>query len=454
MTLSGGLRYDHSWSYYPEMSIGGVRFLPQVTTFEKSKGVEGYHDITPRMGAVYDLFGTGKTALKFNAGRYLEAAVNDNGNYGRLLPSSRVTQTVTRTWTDANGNFNPDCDLLNSQTQDLRGSGGDFCGVINDLTFGRSNPVVFFDPKVMKGWGVRPADWQFNATVQHEILPRVSVEAGYSRRWLQNFTVTDNLAQNVSDFGTFSVVAPLDARLPNGGGYTISGLYNANPNVTGLRNDFNTYAPNYGKQYSIYNGVDINVAARLRSGLQVQAGSSTGETVTDNCEIRAKVPELTVTGGVSPTNPYCHNAPGITTRVTGSASYNVPRIDVILAGTFQSSPGSVLAANYTYSATATPAVWASIQQQLGRPLSGNVNQLTVNLLEPGQVRGERVNQIDFRVGKTLRYGRQRSTLSVDIFNLLNPDTILNNDQTFNNTWLRATGVMTARTVKLTLQHDF
>jgi hypothetical protein len=215
-----------------------------------------------------------------------------------------------------------------------------------------------------------------------------------------------------------------------------------------LRNDYNTYAPNYGKQYSTYNGLELNVSARLRSGMSLQFGSSTGQTVTDNCEIRAALPEI------APTNPYCHNEPGVTTRATAAASYNVPKIDVILAGTFQSSPGGSLDANYTISATSNPVQWASIQQQLGRPLSGNVTQLSVNLLAPGQVRGERVNQIDFRVGKTLRWGRQRSTLSLDIFNLLNPDTILGYNETLNDTYLRATSVMTARTIKLTLQHDF
>ena len=71
LTLSGALRYDHSWSYYPEQQIGGRRtFLPvQFTTFPQSKGVIGYNDITPRMGVAYDLFGTGKTAVKFNAGQ-------------------------------------------------------------------------------------------------------------------------------------------------------------------------------------------------------------------------------------------------------------------------------------------------------------------------------------------------------------------------------------------------
>ncbi|MEP7306868.1 MAG: hypothetical protein ABJA98_15240 [Acidobacteriota bacterium] len=47
--------------------------------FPQSTGVLGCNDITPRVGVAYDVFGNGKTALKFNLGRYLEAAVNDNG---------------------------------------------------------------------------------------------------------------------------------------------------------------------------------------------------------------------------------------------------------------------------------------------------------------------------------------------------------------------------------------
>jgi hypothetical protein len=442
LTLSGGLRYDHSWSYYPEQSIGGTRFLPEVTVFPESKGVEGYNDISPRMGAVYDLFGTGKTAIKFNTGRYLEAAVNDNGNYSELLPASRVDTSTNRTWTD-NGNFNPDCDFLNPAVQDNRATGGDLCGQITEDGFGKSVPQVFYDPQIMKGWGVRPADWQIGVTVQHEVLPRISVEVGYSRRWLQNFTVTDNLARAVSDHTQFSVTAPLDSRLPGGGGYVVSNLFDPNQNVATLTNNFNTYAPNYGKQYSIYNGLELNLSARLRNGVQFQAGSSTGETVTDNCEIREKLPEINLL------NPYCHNAPGITTRVTGAASYTIPKVDVLVSGTFQSSPAGVLAANWIIPN-------ATVRQWLGRDLSNQAPNITVNLLEPGQMRGERVNQIDFRVGKLLRFGRQRATLSVDMFNLLNPDTILAYNQTYNPTgnWLNPTGVMTARTVKLTAQWDF
>jgi hypothetical protein len=456
LTLQGALRYDHSWSYYPEQSIGGVRFLPDVTTFPETQGVIGYNDLTPRVGGAYDVFGNGKTAIKFNMGRYLEAAVNGNGNYSELLPSSRVPRNVTRTWTDANGNFSPDCDLSNILAQDLRSAGMDFCGQISNLSFGHSAPTLSYDPNIMQGWGVRPGDWQIGVTVQREIVPRVSLEVGYTRRWLQNFTVTDNRATSVSDWTPYSITAPADARLPDGGGYVVSGLFDVVPAKSGVTDNFRTYAPNYGNMYQTYNGVDISVNARLRNGLQLQAGSNTGQRVTDYCEIRAQLPEQS--GGFStgsevpafsPVNPNCHYAPGVITRATAAGSYTIPKIAVLVSGTFQSNPGIPLSANWVIPS-------ATIAQFLGRAPSGNVTNVTVNLLKPGEVWGERVNQLDWRVGKVLRFGRQRATISVDLFNALNSDAILTYNQAFipGGNWLVPTAVLTARTTKLTLQWDF
>jgi hypothetical protein len=84
----------------------------------------------------------------------------------------------------------------------------------------------------------------------------------------------------------------------------------------------------------MYNGVDLNVAARIRSGFQVQGGLSSGARVTDYCSVRAQLPELTgafSTGSevpaFSPVNPYCHYAPGVTTRYTSTATYTVPTVD-------------------------------------------------------------------------------------------------------------------------------
>src|SRR5690606_35026865 len=101
----------------------------------------------------------------------------------------------------------------------------------------------------------------------------------------------DNLAVTADDFTGFSIVAPQDPRLPNGGGYTISGLYDVNPDKVGLTDNYITYSSNYGDQYQRFSGWDISVNARPRNGLTVQGGVSFGKSVADSCEVRAALLE-------------------------------------------------------------------------------------------------------------------------------------------------------------------
>ena len=179
-----------------------------------------WKDLSPRVAAVYDLFGNGKTALKANIGRYVLAGDPTVGNvFGRLA------NTVTRNWTDGNRNYIPDCDMLNLQQQDSLASGGDFCSVVSDLRFGQAIPSIAYDSDVLVGWGKRPYNWEFSAAVQHELTPRVALDVGFFRRWYGNFLVTDNRAVAGSDFSSYSVTAPSDSRLPDGGNYPVTGLY-------------------------------------------------------------------------------------------------------------------------------------------------------------------------------------------------------------------------------------
>jgi hypothetical protein len=464
LTLQGAIRFDHSWSFYPEQQVGPTRFLPAGVFFDETQGVLGYNDITPRFGAVYDLFGNGKTALKFNGGRYLEAAVNDNGAYSRLAPSNRLATSTNRTWNDQffpvgdprRSNFVPDCDLSN-------GVANGECGTIDQLTgFGKPVLVNNYDPAVLKGWGIRPGDWQIGVTWQQQVMPRMSFEVGYVRRWLQNFYITDNLSVGPGDFTQFSVVAPGDARLPGGGNYPIAGIYDINPTAFGLTNNIVTSAATYGALQSYYNGLELSVSARIRGGLNLQAGSSTGSQVQDTCGVRSALPELSatsspITGSLSfsPTNPYCHNAPGSTTRATALGTYTVPKVDVQIGGTFTSTPGLPLQANYTYTN-------AQARTFIGRDLgAGAASNLTVNLLSPGQMWSDRLNEVDFRVGKNLRFGRTRGQVALDVLNLFNANTAITFNQTFSPTvltgsaaWLAPTSVMTARIAKITVQWEF
>ena len=138
---------------------------------------------------------------------------------------------------------------------------------------------------------MRPRDWQFGVSVQQQLLPRVSLEVGYLKRWLQNFTATDNLVVTPADFTPFSITAPSDPRLPNGGGYVVDGLYNVVPGKFGQTSNNITLTD---KQYQSFNGMLLSLSARIRNGLTLQGGINAGKQVTDYCALRTNLPELSL----------------------------------------------------------------------------------------------------------------------------------------------------------------
>ncbi len=138
----------------------------------------------------------------------------------------------------------------------------------------------------------------------------------------------------------------------------------------------------------------------------------------------------------------------MTTRLTAAGSYTIPEIDVQVASTFTSSPGVPLQANWN-----VPSLEAA--KSLGRPLSGSVPNVVVNLLAPDQLAAPRVNIWDVRFGKVMRIGPNRALVGVDMYNFLNLDTVITQNFNYvpNGQWLVPTSVLTARTVKLTVQYS-
>ncbi len=439
LTLQGALRFDYAYSRFKEQQVGPDRFIPGGIVLPAQNGVEGFKDLSPRIGVAYDLTGDGRTSVKMNWGRYLEAAAN-HGRYTATNPLSRIVTTTTRSWTDANGNRVADCDLLAPGTQDLRASGGDFCGAWANLNFGSSVTSTRYDPALLEGWGVRPNDGQIGISVQRQILSRTSIEVGYHRRWFGNFEVTDNLLVGPADYDVYFLNVPLDPRLPGGGGYVVQDLTNIRPERFGQSDNLVVSAKTFGNQIQYWHGFDVNLSMRMANGLVFQGGTSTGRQVTDNCEVQPD----------DPSRRNCRVTQPVRVQANGLASYTIPRVDVQVSGTFQSRPGGSLAANWV-----VPT--ATVAQTLGRPLSGNAANVTINVLDPWQMVHDRVNQVDFKVAKIVRVGRTRATLGVDIFNALNSSAVLSRQQAYSPTsaaWLTPTSVIDARFAKFSAQFDF
>jgi hypothetical protein len=460
VTLTGAMRFDWFKSGYPEQTLGPAPLAPNRNWTFASEDNLNWKDFSWRSGASYDVFGDGKTALRGSLNKYL-AGQALGGLGSNTNPVGRLVHSTTRNWTDSDRDFFPDCALTNPVAN------GE-CGAMANSAFGTQLSGQVRDLDLRQGWGKRSYNWEFSGGVQREIVPRVAVDVSYFRRWYGNFAATDDLNLGPEDLDPYNIVVPSDPRLPDGGGYTVSGLFDRKPAAFGRpSNEKVTLAENYGKQTEHWDGVDVSLTARFLSGVTMQAGLSTGRTTTDNCEVLAALPEMTLgaAGTASTSTEFCHVETPYLTQGKGYVAYTIPRIDVLVAGTFQSIPGNALTAVIN-----VPS--AAIAPSLGRPLSGGGANASINVIpavgltnnSPSPVLGagnptnsilygERLNQLDLRFGKVFRFQQRRATFNVDLYNALNGDAVTATNNNYATLW-RPTSILQARFVKLSLQLEF
>jgi hypothetical protein len=466
LTLQGALRYENARSFFPEGLNGLLAdsvFGGPKRTLAKADGVTGYNDVAPRMGLAYDVFGDGKTAVKVNLSKYWQSAAND-GVYIGTNPASTFQQTANRAWNDRttfpagdprNGNYVPDCDLQNPAANGECGAldNQNFFGLKN--TGSVASTATRVSPQLLSGWGVRPFDWQFSASVQQQVMPRVSVEFGYSRRSWGNFTFTDNLAVGPADFDSYRFNVPTDSRLGASGQRLTYNLLK--PAAFGRVDNFLTLASDYGDMEYYWQGVEMTVNARTSNGITLQGGFTTGGGTRDQCEIWAALPELTGTNPVS----ACRIEEPWQWAWRGLANYVVPKVDVQVSAIMRSQP-NVAATNDPASSGASQAAnyfepSAAVVAQLGRGIAGGAPNVTLNLAPQGDAYPDRLNTVDMRVSKILRMGRTRANVGIDLYNLFNSNTgtgFNTNYGTDGSTWLRPNAILNPRFVRFNATIDF
>jgi hypothetical protein len=227
-----------------------------------------------------------------------------------------------------------------------------------------------------------------------------------------------------------------------------------------------TFAKNYGSIKQYYDGVDLTLNARLPRGVFVGGGINAGREVYDSCDVVGQVEQPATTtfeltqsslglvsntsGMASPSALYCRTSPSFwgQTQMKMQATYPLPWWGVRTSATFQSNPGPMIVATYV-------APNAAVAPSLGRNLAaGAAGTSTVQLIQPGTIYGDRLNQIDFRVSKAVRVNRARVEAQLDLYNLFNASPVTAENTRYGPNWRQPLAILQGRLIKIGAQVTF
>jgi hypothetical protein len=423
LTVNYGARFEVFKSGIPEETSTAGRFT-QARSFGPID-MPTWKSIAPRGGLVYDLFGNQKTALKFSAGKYMQAGTTGFANSYNPL----ALQTASVSWTDLNGDGTPQGELgCVYQT-----AGCELNLAQLPTGFGVAN-LGTFAPDIKRMYNT-----EFTGSVQHELMSGVSVTAGLYRRQYYNLRRRTNVLQSFSDYTPFTLYSPID-----GSPITYYNVSAAKQSAVSLV-DENASSDRTMK----YTGFEYNFNARLPHGMTVFGGGMSERMIAKVCDEKAN-PNLLL---------YCDQSQsGLPFRTQFKIAGSVPVAYGITASfAFQSLPGYLFgtAAQYALTGVSGPSgittsaapngastVWlisktttyssSSPCVAQGKCTAGQLvdpgmtaASLSVPLVAPMTEYGDRINQLDVNVTKTVKVGMFSVQPKIDFFNILNRAPVTN-----------------------------
>jgi hypothetical protein len=413
LTVNYGARWEYFASQVAHEVSGGGRFV-SAREFGPIR-MPTWKTFSPRSSVVYDLSGTGKTALKFGLSKYQQAGTMAFAN--SYNPLALTTQNVS--WIDLNGDdiaqgelgcvyLSPGCEINLAQLP---------------RNFGVANLSVV-DPGIKRMYNV-----ETNVQLQHELFPGVSLNAGWFHRNYYNLRVRDNVLVRPSDYTPQQIASPLDGRPIT--------IYNISREKLSAVSTVDRTAPD---RKAWYNGFEATFNARLSRGGTLFGGFTTERVLEVLCD--------------EPSNPnyllYCDQRDsGIPWRgQLKLAGTQQLKYGVQVGVSFQSLPGYINAGAGTlplygfFGATSSNVnnnapngagtVWLITPTTRYAPnCTGpctpgalvnpgmTVSSMSVPLVPPATELSDRVNQLDVNVGKWIKIANLQVQPRLDLFNTLN-----------------------------------
>ena len=286
LTLTPGLRFDYVNASIEAAAAPAGRFVP-AREFPAVPDLPNWFNVAPRFGAVYDLTGDAKTALKATANKYYRNVTTD---YAALYDPMQL-QSDTRNWIDCD--YLPGtstCSGIALPTNRDNIAQNNEIGPSNNKTFGIA-PNRHLDPD-----SKRPYDLEYTLGIEREVSRGVSVTGTWYRRESYNFPQTINRLVDASDYTPFQVPNPL----LNG---EILTIYNLNKEAQGLVDLLDTTADR-SRAHDSFNGFEVTFKARLlRGGIWLEGGPAgkRSRSRVRTCLIRTRSATATTRSSTFPT---------------------------------------------------------------------------------------------------------------------------------------------------------
>ena len=416
-TLNLGTRADFFSSEVPPQQAGAGTWVP-ARNFPRYAGPR-WNTFVARVGVAYDVFGDGRTAIKGTAHQYVSQestrlALERN-------PMSSYTWSAAseyRSWDDLDGNrsvVGPDGRVQYEEV-----------GASPNENFGTANDVIGLDLDNREG------NWEYNASIQHEVVSGVSASFGWYRRNYHNMWHRDNRLQGPDDFHPFQRTGPRDDRLGQWSGQPLT-LYNLNPEVFG---QVSKYVTTSDVNDRVYDGFEFVLDGRMSNGAFFGGSFTHERTQLNECDVDEISNPLWRSFAL-----WCDSPRSWQTMYKAHGAYPLPG-GIVISTFVQGYPGPNLDAN-----------WNVTEMADGTALTEG-QRITIDLLPHDRLFLPFQRKVDLRLMRRFNVGNLQLAPVLDIFNFLNANTTTRINSTYGDNWQTIQRIMQARYMRIGMELEW